>query len=165
MALRRFPIINASLRDEKIYHFKRIHINVALDTERGLLVPLLRDPDRKNLTSINTEIAEITRRGREGLLKPEDLQDGTFTVTNLGMYDVKLFLPIINPPEAAILAAGGIEEKPVVVDQQIVTRPMMTLTLAYDHRVIDGAPAAKFLGEIKELIETGLPKEPPNKRG
>jgi pyruvate dehydrogenase E2 component (dihydrolipoamide acetyltransferase) len=95
----------------------------------------------------------VVERAREGTLSKEQLTGGTFTVTNLGMFDVTLFLPIINPPEAAILAAGSVVEKPVVVNKEISVKPMMTLTLAYDHRILDGAPASIFLRKVKQKIE------------
>lgn len=162
-ALRKHQDVNSALIDDTIHIYENINIGVAVSTDKGLVVPVVKDADKKGLLSISSELKTLIAKAREGQLSRQDLTGGTFTVTNLGMYDVKLFLPIINPPEAAILAAGSIEEKPVVVDKQIVVRPMMTLTLAYDHRVVDGAPAARLLSEIKEMIKAGLPQKPPQK--
>jgi len=157
-ALRIHQNVNSAIIDDKIHIYQDINVGVAVSTDKGLTVPVLKNADKKKLLSVSTELKTLIDKAREGHLSRQDLIGGTFTVTNLGMYDVKMFLPIINPPEAAILAAGSIEEKPAIMNGQIVTRPTMTLTLAYDHRIIDGAPAARFLRKIKETIETELPK-------
>jgi pyruvate dehydrogenase E2 component (dihydrolipoamide acetyltransferase) len=157
-ALRIHQNVNSAIIDDKIHIYQDINVGVAVSTDKGLTVPVLKNADKKKLLSVSTELKTLIDKTREGHLSRQDLIGGTFTVTNLGMYDVKMFLPIINPPEAAILAAGSIEEKPAIMNGQIVTRPTMTLTLAYDHRIIDGAPAARFLRKIKETIETELPK-------
>jgi pyruvate dehydrogenase E2 component (dihydrolipoamide acetyltransferase) len=159
-ALRIHQNVNSAIIDDKIHIYKDINVGVAVSTDKGLIVPVLKNADKKELLSISLELKTLIEKAREGQLSRQDLTGGTFTVTNLGMYDVKMFLPIINPPEAAILAAGSIEKKPAIMNRQIVTRPTMTLTLAYDHRIIDGAPAARFLRKIKETIETELPKNP-----
>ncbi len=152
-ALREHPTVNSMLVEEKIRVYEDINLGVAVSTEKGLIVPVIRNVDKKQLTEVSSELEELVRRAREGKLSKEELAGGTFTVTNLGMYDVDVFLPIINPPEAAILAAGRIAKKPVVVGEGVNVELVMTLTLAYDHRIIDGAPASLFLRKIKEIIE------------
>lgn len=152
-ALRENLAVNATLKDGKIRVYDDINVGVAVSTEKGLVVPILRNADRKQLAQISSELEELAEDARQGKLSKEQLTGGTFTVTNLGMYDVDMFLPIINPPEAAILAAGRIVEKPVIVNERVVAKPVMTLTLAYDHRIVDGAPAAVFLRKIKKILE------------
>jgi pyruvate dehydrogenase E2 component (dihydrolipoamide acetyltransferase) len=152
-ALRENLAVNATLKDGKIRVYDDINVGVAVSTEKGLVVPILRNADRKQLAQISSELEELAEDARQGKLSKEQLTGGTFTVTNLGMYDVDMFLPIINPPEAAILAAGRIVGKPVVVNERVVAKPVMTLTLAYDHRIVDGAPAAVFLRKIKKILE------------
>lgn len=152
-ALRENPAVNATLKDEKIRVYDDINVGVAVSTEKGLVVPIIRNADKKQLAQISSELEELAERARQGKLSKEQMTGGTFTVTNLGMFGVDMFLPIINPPEAAILAAGRIVEKPVIVNEQVVAEPVMTLTLAYDHRIVDGAPAAVFLGKIKKILE------------
>ncbi len=154
-ALREHLTVNSTLADGKIRVYEDINVGVAVSTEKGLVVPVIRNVDRKSLAEISSELEELVERARGGRLSKEQLTGGTFTVTNLGMYDVDMFLPIINPPEAAILAAGRMVKKPVIVDGGTVVKPMMTLTLAYDHRIIDGAPAATFLRKIKKIVEEG----------
>ncbi len=155
-ALRKYPVVNSTLIDGKIRVYEDINIGVAVSTEKGLFVPVVRNADGKKVTEISSELKQLAEKARQGKLSKEELTGGTFTVTNLGMYDVNLFLPIINPPEAAILAAGRIVSKPIVEDKEIVVKPMLALTLAYDHRIIDGAPASLFLRKIKEEIEKGI---------
>lgn len=154
--LREQPTVNSTLIDGRIRVYEDINIGVAVSTEKGLVVPVIQSADRKELEEVSSELEDLAKRAREGKLTKEQLTGGTFTVTNLGMYDVDMFLPILNPPEAAILATGRIVKKPVVMDEGIAVRQSMTLTLAYDHRIIDGAPAAMFLGRIKKIIEGSL---------
>jgi pyruvate dehydrogenase E2 component (dihydrolipoamide acetyltransferase) len=125
---------------------------MAVDTDRGLLVPVVRNADQKNLRQIGSELRELVERARKGRSLPDDF-GGTFTITSLGPMDVDGFTPIINVPEAAILGVGRIADKAVVYKGQLAARKMMTLSLAFDHRVSDGAPAARFLKYIKELVE------------
>ena len=153
LALRDYPLINASLRGEEIHYFKRIHINMAVDTERGLLVPVVRDADKKSLMTINAEIKDLARRGREGVLGIEEMQGGTFTVTSTGMLGSLLFTPVINYPQGAILGMGKVMDTPVVREGEIVVRPMMYLCLSYDHRFIEGATAARFRQAVKTNLE------------
>jgi pyruvate dehydrogenase E2 component (dihydrolipoamide acetyltransferase) len=154
-ALREFPYMNARLSDdgEAIHRLSVVNLGVAVDTERGLLVPVIRDADQKGLRAFGTEFRALVEQARVGKALPDDLSGGTFTITNMGMYEVDAFTPIINLPEAAILGAGRIQPKPVVRDGQIVVRQMWTLSLVFDHRLVDGAPAARFLQRIKQLVE------------
>jgi pyruvate dehydrogenase E2 component (dihydrolipoamide acetyltransferase) len=154
-ALKEFPSMNARLSQDGQFIEQLPHVNLgmAVDTERGLLVPVIRDADRIGLRAFATEFRTLVERARLGKSLPDDLSGGTFTITNLGMYDIDAFTPIINPPETAILGAGRIQARPVVRDDQIVARQMWTLSLAFDHRLVDGAPAARFLQRIKNLVE------------
>ncbi len=156
-ALRRFPYMNSRLNGDVIEHLARVNIGIAVDSEKGLYVPVIRDVDQKDLHTIGTEFRQRVEDVRSGKILPDALSGGTFTITNLGMYDVDGFTPVINMPEAAILGIGRIASKPVVRDGQIVVRKILTLSLAFDHRLVDGAPAAKFLQYIKEMIE--IPNE------
>jgi len=154
-ALREFPYMNARLSadGQAIERLSAVNLGMAVDTERGLLVPVIRDADQKSLRAFGAEFRALVERARQGRSLPDDLTGGTFTITNLGMHEVDAFTPIINPPEAAILGVGRIQPKPVVCDGEIVARQMWTLSLAFDHRVVDGAPAARFLQRIKQLVE------------
>ena len=152
-ALRRFPYMNARLEGETIRQLADVHIGLAVDTERGLLVPVVRDADRKGLTDVARELCALVERARAGKATPDDLSGSTFTITNLGMYDVDGFTPIINLPEIAILGVGRIKPRPAVVDGAVCVRQMMWLSLTFDHRLVDGAPAARFLQYVKNLIE------------
>ena len=156
-ALKKHPLLNSTLvEDEKIKAYADINIGVAVATEQGLVVPVIHYADKKTFEKIAAELRDLSEKAKEGKLAKEDLSGGTFTITNLGMYGVDLFMPIINPPEAAILAVGQIVNKPVVEGKEIMIKPVMTLSLAYDHRIVDGAPAAQFLEEIKKALETGF---------
>ena len=152
-ALREFPYMNARLAPDAIERLAHINLGMAVDTERGLLVPVIRDADKKSLREIGVEFRALMERARGGKALPDDLTEGTFTITNLGMYNIMAFTPVINLPEAAILGMGCITPKPVVRAGQVVVRQMLTLSLVIDHRVVDGAPAARFLRFIKDLIE------------
>ena len=155
-ALREFPYMNARLSadGQAIERLPVVNLGIAVDTERGLLVPVIRDGDRKGLRAFGAEFRALVERARAGKSLPDDLTGGTFTITNLGMHEVDAFTPIINLPEAAILGVGRIQPKPVVRDGEIVVRQMWTLSLVFDHRLVDGAPAARFLQRIKQLIES-----------
>jgi len=153
-ALREFPYMNARLTDDQeIEQLPYVNLGMAVDTDRGLLVPVIQDADQKGLHAFGAEFRSLVERARIGRSLPDDLSGGTFTITNLGMYDVDAFTPIINLPEAAILGAGRILPKPVVHEGQIVARQMWTLSLTFDHRLVDGAPAARFLQRVKQLVE------------
>jgi pyruvate dehydrogenase E2 component (dihydrolipoamide acetyltransferase) len=153
-ALREFPYMNVQLDDDdEILEIDDVNVGIAVDAERGLLVPVLREADKKEVTALQEEYAALTERALQGKSTLDDLEGGTFTITNLGSLEIEQFMPIINVPECAILGVGAIVKKPVVVDDQIRIRPMMALTLAFDHRLVDGAQAAKFLQRVKHLIE------------
>ena len=152
-ALRKFPYMNARLAPDAIELLGHVNIGMAVDTERGLLVPVVQDVDKKNLHQFGAEFRELVDRARKGRSLPDDLSGGTFTITNLGMYDVDAFTPVINLPQAAILGVGRIAPKPVARGESVVVRQMWTLSLVFDHRLVDGAPAARFLQYIKQLIE------------
>jgi pyruvate dehydrogenase E2 component (dihydrolipoamide acetyltransferase) len=153
-ALKEHTTINSTLDGEQIKVYEDINVGVAVATEKGLLVPVVHNADRLSLKEISSVVKSLAEKTREGKLTKEDLTGGTFTVTNLGMYGVDFFIPIINPPETAILGVGRVAEKPVVADKTVVVKPVMNLSLAYDHRVVDGAPAAQFLSRVKQLLET-----------
>jgi len=151
--LRELSYMNARLSGGEIQRLAHVNLGMAVDTERGLLVPVIRDADGLGLRAFGQRFREIVGRAREGKSLPDDLSGGTFTITNLGMFDVDAFTPIINLPEAAILGVGRIQPKPVVRDGEVVVAQTMILSLAFDHRVVDGAPAARFLQRIKQLVE------------
>ncbi|HSJ54169.1 MAG TPA: dihydrolipoamide acetyltransferase family protein [Anaerolineae bacterium] len=155
VALREHPAANARLGDGQIEHLDRVNIGLAVDTERGLLVPVVHDADRMTLPQIAAETARLVAAARSGRIPPNDLSGGTFTVTNLGMFGVEGFTPVINLPECCILGVGKMVRKPVVIDDRdtVAVRPTMILSLVFDHRVIDGAPAARFLDRIAQLVE------------
>lgn len=153
IALAEFPILNSRLEEGRIVVSKRVHLGVAVDIDDGLKVPVIRDAHTKSLRQISAELAELAKRAAEGRLTPEELAGSTFTLTNSGVFGSLLFTPIINPPESAILGMGKIAKTPVVRDDQIVIRRMMYLCLTYDHRVVDGAPAVRFLQRVKALLE------------
>ena len=152
-ALRQFPFMNARLAGDAIELLDSVNVGLAVDTRAGLLVVVVRDADQKGLRQVGTELRESVERARNGRALPDDLSGGTFTVSNLGMYDVDAFTPVINLPEAAILGFGRIAPKPTVHDGAVVVRHMCTFSLTFDHRLVDGAPAARFLQYIKNLIE------------
>jgi pyruvate dehydrogenase E2 component (dihydrolipoamide acetyltransferase) len=156
VALREFPDLNTSLTDAGIVRHEAINIGLAVDTERGLLVPVVRDVQAKSVQTIAKESARLIAAVRAGKASQADLEDGTFTITNLGMYEIDAFTPIINPPQCAILGLGRIVARPVVVDEDAGTvgvRKMVSLSLTFDHRLVDGGPAARFLQRIKHFVE------------
>jgi len=152
-ALQRMPQVNVLFAEDRLIQKKQVHIGVAVTLEEGLIVPVLRNADRLGVLDIARETRRLAEAARTGKLRPEDFTGGTFTVSNLGMFDVESFTAVINPPESAILAVGSITPTPVVVDGQIVVRNRMKVTLSSDHRAIDGAIAARFLQEVKRLLE------------
>lgn len=152
-ALRDFPRLNATLRGDYIELVRAINVGVAVAAGNGLVVPVVHRADTLSLTEICARIKDLVDRARRGKLLPDDMQGGTFTVSNLGMYEIDAFTPIINTPEAAILGVGRMVQKPVVVRGEIVVRWMMYLSLTFDHRLVDGAPAAEFLRRVKRLLE------------
>jgi len=152
-ALREHRRLNASLDGDTIKVWQRIHIGLAVDTERGLLVPVVRDADTKGLAQLAQETSTLIARAQAGQSTPAELSGGTFTITNLGMLGIDSFTPIINLPECAILGVGRINKQAVVVGESIVARQMVWLSLSFDHRLVDGAPAARFLRRIVQLVE------------
>jgi 2-oxoglutarate dehydrogenase E2 component (dihydrolipoamide succinyltransferase) len=152
-ALKAFPKVNAELQDNELVLKHYYDIGVAVSTDEGLVVPVLRDADRKNFAEIEQNIADLATKARDGKLTLEDLRGGTFTITNGGIFGSLVSTPILTLPQVAILGMHKIQERPVVVDGEIQARPMMYLALSYDHRVIDGAEAVSFLVRIKEMIE------------
>jgi len=147
------PSINARFKEESIEMIENINIGIAVDTEKGLLVPVIENVHKMGLKKLSKAGEDLVTRAREGKLKKDELEDGTFTVTNLGSFNINIFTPIINTGEAAILGIGEIKEKPVVINGEIKIRPMMWLSLSFDHRIVDGAPAGRFLQDIKNLLE------------
>jgi pyruvate dehydrogenase E2 component (dihydrolipoamide acetyltransferase) len=153
LALKRHPLVNAAFANGKARLFTKVHIGVAVALEDGLIVPVIRDCDRKSLGEIAREAKSLIERARGKKLRPEEYSGGTFAISNLGMYDVVEFTAVIDPAHGAILAVGAIEEKPVVMNGQIVIRQRMRLTGSFDHRIIDGAMGAKFLQDVKKILE------------
>ncbi|MFI5342221.1 MAG: dihydrolipoamide acetyltransferase family protein [Candidatus Methylomirabilales bacterium] len=151
--LREFPILNASLVEDRILVKRDIHLGVAVALDQSLVVPVIRSADRKPVGEISREIDELAARARDGKLTPDELKGSTFTVTNSGAFGSLLFTPIINQPEVAILGMGKVADTPVVRDGAIVVRKVMYLCLSYDHRVVDGAPAVQFLQAVKRRME------------
>lgn len=152
-ALRDIPSVNAEIDGDEIVYKNYYHIGVAVGTEKGLVVPVVRDADRLTLAEIEQKVAEFGRRARDGKLSIEDMQGGTFTISNGGVYGSLISTPILNAPQSGILGMHRIEDKPVVRGGQIVIRPMMYLALSYDHRIVDGKEAVTFLVRVKECLE------------
>ena len=152
-ALVRHPAVNAHFTGEKILRFPYAHVGIAVAAPNGLVVPVIRDADRRTIQQIAAARADVVGRARDGKLQLADLEGGTFTISNLGMFGVEQFIAVLNPPQAAILAVGSTEEKPVVRDGQVEVRPLLSITITCDHRAIDGADGAEFLRTVKELLE------------
>jgi pyruvate dehydrogenase E2 component (dihydrolipoamide acetyltransferase) len=153
LALRKFPVLNASFAGESIQIHQRIDISIAVAIEEGLISPFIPDTDHKPLGAIAAASKDLIERARHGGLKPEEYQGGTFTISNLGMYGIESFSAIINPPQVAILAVGSVTKEPIYQDGQFVPADIMRVTISADHRVTDGAEAARFLAELKHLLE------------
>jgi pyruvate dehydrogenase E2 component (dihydrolipoyllysine-residue acetyltransferase) len=152
-ALVRHREVNAQWTDDAILLFPTANVGIAVATPQGLVVPVIRGAERMRLAEIAAARADLVARARDGKLQRVDLEDGTFTISNLGMYKVEQFTAVLNPPQAAIVAVGAIEERAVPLEGGLVVRPMMTLSATFDHRAVDGAPAAGFLQTVKELLE------------
>jgi pyruvate dehydrogenase E2 component (dihydrolipoamide acetyltransferase) len=155
-ALTRFPLVNDSWAEDRIVTHAEVNVGVAVAMPDGLIVPVVRNADRKPVLEISREVKELAGRAREKKLKPEEFTGGTFTVSNLGMFDVTEFTAIINPPESAILAVGAVREVAVAAQGQVRAGHRMKVTMSSDHRVIDGALAAQFLAEVRRLLESPL---------
>ena len=152
-ALRTYPSVNGRIDGTEIVHHHYVDVGVAVSTEKGLMVPVLRDAERLSFAQIEKSIGELAVKARDGKITVADLQGGTFTITNGGVFGSLLSTPILNPPQSGILGMHTIQKRPVVVDDQIVIRPMMYLALSYDHRLIDGREAVGFLVRVKECVE------------
>jgi len=152
-ALKEIPAVNAEIDGTDIIYKNYYHIGIAVGTERGLVVPVVRDCDMKSLAEIEKTIADFGRRARDGALKIEELQGGTFTITNGGIYGSLMSTPILNAPQSGILGMHKIQDRPLAVAGKIEARPMMYLALSYDHRLVDGREAVTFLVRVKEVLE------------
>jgi 2-oxoglutarate dehydrogenase E2 component (dihydrolipoamide succinyltransferase) len=152
-ALKKYPVVNASVEGTDIIYHDYFDIGIAVSSERGLLVPVLRNVDQLSFAQIESDIAELGKKAREGTMSMEDLTGGTFTITNGGVFGSMLSTPILNPPQSAILGMHAIQERPMVVDGEVAVRPMMYLALTYDHRIIDGKEAVQFLVSLKNSLE------------
>ena len=152
-ALRQFPIVNASIDGENIVYRKDINLGIAVALDNGLIVPVIRNADEKNLLGLSRAINDLSGRARSKKLSPDDVQAGTFTITNPGVFGALYGLPLINQPQVAILGVGSIDKRAIVIDDAIAIRPVCHLTLGYDHRLIDGAEAGRFLTSMKERLE------------
>ena len=152
-ALKQHPLVNASVDGETIKVWRQVHVGVAMDLGRGLIVPKVRNAESKSIREISADIDRLVEAAKAGSLALDDLTLGTFTLTNLGAWDIDDFTPIVNHPESAILGVGRIVEKPVARDGQVAIEPRLSLSLSFDHRIVDGAPGAAFLKTIKDFIE------------
>ncbi|MBW8724704.1 MAG: pyruvate dehydrogenase complex dihydrolipoamide acetyltransferase [Inquilinus limosus] len=156
LALRKVPAANASWTDESMIQYERVDVSVAVATPGGLITPIIKDADRKGLGTISGEMKDLAARARDGKLKPEEYQGGTFSISNLGMFGVKDFAAIINPPQSCILAVGAGTQQPVVKDGALAIATVMSCTLSVDHRAVDGAVGAEYLAAFRALIEAPL---------
>lgn len=152
-ALREYREVNAQISGDEIVYFHRVHLGIAVGTPRGLLVPVVRNADAMSIAELEAAIAALAAKARDGKITPDDLSGGTFTISNGGVYGSLLSTPILNPPQTGILGMHKIEDRPVVVDGAVVVRPMMYVALSYDHRLIDGEQAVRFLVRVKEVVE------------
>jgi 2-oxoglutarate dehydrogenase E2 component (dihydrolipoamide succinyltransferase) len=152
-ALRRFPILNASVEGDTIVYRKKINLGIAVNIEGGLIVPVIKDAGEKNLQQLSEAINDLGERARTKKLTPDEVRGGTFSITNPGQFGAVIGTPIINQPQVAILCMGGIKKRAVVVDDAIVARPMIMLSLSFDHRIIDGAIADQFMADVQKQLE------------
>jgi len=158
-ALRAVPVVNASVDNESVVYHKSINVGIAVALDWGLIVPVVKNADEKNLLGLSRAVADLANRARSKQLKPDEVSGGTFTITNPGVFGALFGMPIINQPQVAILGVGAVEKRPVVVDDAIAIRPMAYLALGYDHRIIDGAVADEFMSHIKHTIERWDPAQ------
>jgi pyruvate dehydrogenase E2 component (dihydrolipoamide acetyltransferase) len=158
-AIRRHPVINSSLDGDNVVYKQDVNLGIAVALENGLIVPVIKNADEKNMLGLSRAIADVAGRARSKQLKPEEVQGGTFTITNPGTFGAQFGMPIINQPQVAILGVGIVEKRPVVVDDAIAIRTMAYLTLGYDHRLIDGAVADEFMSDVKNQIESFDPSQ------
>jgi len=152
-ALQKFPVVNASVEDTDIVYHNYYDVGIAVSTERGLMVPVLRDVDQMSFARFETELGAMAQKAQDGTIGMDDLTGGTFTITNGGVFGSMMSTPILNPPQSAILGMHNIQQRPMVIDGEIMVRPMMYLAVTYDHRIIDGREAVQFLVTIKEQLE------------
>ena len=153
IGLKNYPTINAEIQGDEIIYKNYYNISIAVGTDRGLVVPVLKDADEMSFAEIEKNIVLLGQKARDGKITIDDLQGGTFTITNGGIYGSMLSTPILNPPQSAVLGMHNIIKRPVVINDEIIIRPMMYLALSYDHRIIDGKEAVSFLKTIKECLE------------
>jgi 2-oxoglutarate dehydrogenase E2 component (dihydrolipoamide succinyltransferase) len=158
-ALRHVPVVNASIDGDSVVFHREVNIGIAVALDWGLIVPVVKHADEKNLLGLSRAVADLAGRARSKQLKPDEVQGGTFTITNPGVFGALFGMPIINQPQVAILGVGNVEKRPVVVDDAIAIRPMAYLTLGYDHRLIDGAVADQFMSYVKRALETWDPSQ------
>jgi pyruvate dehydrogenase E2 component (dihydrolipoamide acetyltransferase) len=156
IALTEFPLVNASLINNEIIQYKHVNIGIAVALDNGLIVPVIKDANHKTITALRNDLLMLSDKARTGRLTSDEMSQGTFTISNLGMFGVDHFTPIINPPQSAILGVCRTVERPVAVDGQVVVKPLMNLCLSFDHRLIDGVDGAKFLARIRALLEQPL---------
>jgi pyruvate dehydrogenase E2 component (dihydrolipoamide acetyltransferase) len=156
-ALRAVPVVNASVDGDNIVYHKNVNVGIAVALDWGLIVPVIKDADEKNLLGLSRAVADLAARARNKQLKPEEVSGGTFTITNPGVFGALFGMPIINQPQVAILGIGNIEKRPVVIDDAIAIRPMAYLSIGYDHRIIDGAVADEFMSHVKHELENWDP--------
>jgi 2-oxoglutarate dehydrogenase E2 component (dihydrolipoamide succinyltransferase) len=152
-SLQEYPAVNAEIKDENIIYKNHFDIGIAVGTEKGLVVPILKDADQLSFGEIETKIVDLSTKAKDGTLTMDDLTGGTFTISNGGVYGSMLSTPIINRPQSGILGMHNIQKRAVVVNDEIVIRPMMYVALSYDHRIIDGKESVGFLVKVKELLE------------
>jgi 2-oxoglutarate dehydrogenase E2 component (dihydrolipoamide succinyltransferase) len=152
-ALHRHPVINASIDGENVVYRHEINLGIAVALDDGLIVPVIKNADEKNVLGLSRAIADVADRARAKRLNPEEVHGGTFTITNPGQFGAQFGMPIINQPQVAILGVGTIEQRPVVVDDAVGIRTMAYLTLGYDHRLVDGAVADQFMADVKQRLE------------
>ncbi|WP_174515900.1 dihydrolipoamide acetyltransferase family protein [Wolbachia endosymbiont of Cardiocondyla obscurior] len=155
-SMKKFPDINSSWIDNKILKYSNVDISIAVALEDGLITPIVKNADKKGILSISKEVKDLVSRARSGKLKPEEFQGGGFTISNLGMFGIKAFSAIINPPQSCIMAVGASKKQPIVMNEKIEIAEIMTVTLSVDHRAVDGALGAKFLNAFKHYIENPL---------
>jgi 2-oxoglutarate dehydrogenase E2 component (dihydrolipoamide succinyltransferase) len=157
--IRKHPVINASLDGDNIVYKKDVNLGIAVALEGGLIVPVIKNADEKNILGLTRAVADVADRARAKQLKPEEVQGGTFTITNPGQFGAQFGMPIINQPQVAILGIGTIEKRPIVIDDAIAIRTMAYLTLGYDHRLVDGAAADQFMSDVKQQLENFDPNQ------
>jgi len=154
------PVVNASIDGDNIVYHKEVNIGIAVALDLGLIVPVIKNADERNLLGLSRAVADLANRARNKQLKPDEVAGGTFTITNPGTFGAQFGMPIINQPQVAILGVGAIEKRAVVIDDAIAIRPMAYLTLGYDHRLIDGAVADQFMAMVKQRLENWDPAQP-----